>query len=201
MSRAAIGTGHERGAGLFIVILIAAAVAAMGLGIVALTGTGPKMSGGLRTQEEAFNAAEAGFDVLRAALEDQFSTGAWSSFAGHTLKLPLGIDTPFLLTLPVATYFRRLTDEQLLQLFDAAGDGTPDVAPLLAFRRTFAQDGAGATDARLVYTAFLIDDEAGGGIEDPTDALLVIIGEVRQGSRTLASTRLEIGLAYAGEGT
>jgi hypothetical protein len=87
-----------------------------------------------------------------------------------------------------------------MALFDAGGDGTADVAPLVAFRQTFALDGSGATDARLVYTAFLIDDEAGGGSADPSDVLLVVIGEVRQGSRTLASTRLEIGLSYQASG-
>lgn len=200
MSKAG-GRRHERGAGLFIVILVAAALAALGLSLLTLTSTGTKMAGGLRTQEEAFNAAEAGFDMARAAIEDNFASAAWSDFAGRTLKLPAGIDVPFLLGLASATYFRRLTDEQLLNLFDVLDDGTPDVTPLLAFRRTFAQDGAGATDTRLVYTAFLIDDEAGGGITDPGDVLLVVIGEVRQGGRTLASTRLEIGLAFQTVGT
>ncbi len=192
---------HERGAGLFIVILVAAAMAALGLSLLTLTSTGSKMAGGLRTQEEAFNAAEAGFEATRAVLENSFTAGGWTDFSWHTLKLPLGIDMPTILGLTSPAYFRRLTDEELLGLLDAAGDGTPDVAPVLAFRQTFALDGAGATDARLVYTAFLIDDEAGGGIADPSDALLVVIGEVRQGSRTLASTRLEIGLAFQGGGT
>ncbi len=195
------GRRHERGAGLFIVILVAAALAAMGLGLLTLTATGPRMSGGLRTQEEAFNAAEAGFDAARAAIEDRFALGEWTDFSGRTLTLPSGIDAPFVSGAASATYFRRLTDEQLMALFDAASDGTPDVAPLVAFRQTFAALGDGSVDARLVYTAFLIDDEAGGATADASDALLVVIGEVREGRRTLASTRLEIQLSYQTQGT
>jgi hypothetical protein len=198
---AAEGRKHERGAGLFIVILIAAGMAALGLTLLTLTSMGPKMAGGLRTQEEAFNAAEAGFDAARAIIEDHFAVGDWADFSGRTLTAPTGIDIPFTAGSPTANYFRRLTDDQVMLLFDAGGDGTPDVAPLVAFRQTFAQDGAGATDARLVYTAFLINDEAGGGPTDPGDALLVVIGEVRQGTRTLASTRLEIGLSSQAQGT
>jgi hypothetical protein len=198
---AARGRKRERGAGLFIVILIAAGMAALGLSLLTLTSMGPKMAGGLRAQEEAFNAAEAGFDSARAIIEDHFAVGDWADFTGRTLTSPTGFDIPFTAGAPTANYFRRLTDEAILQLFDAAGDGSPDVAPLVAFRQTFAQDGAGATDARLVYTAFLINDEAGGGAADASDALLVVIGEVRQGTRTLASTRLEIGLSYQTQGT
>ena len=44
--------------------------------------------------------------------------------------------------------------------------------------------------------AFLINDEAAGGAADPNDVLLVVIGVVRSGSRILATTRLEIVLAY-----
>jgi hypothetical protein len=194
------GRRHEQGSGLFIVILIAACLAAMGLSLLTLTAMGPKMSGGLRTQEEAFNAAEAGFDAARAEIEDHFAVGDWTDFTGRTLTVPTGIDIAFNAGVANAAYFRRKTDDELMLLFDAAGDGTPDVAPLVFFRQTFAQTGAGAVDTRLVYTAFLIDDEAGGGTTDPSDALLVVIGEVRQGTRTLASTRLEIGLSYQVQG-
>jgi hypothetical protein len=199
MSRAA-RRKHEQGSGLFIVILIAACLAAMGLSILTLTAMGPKMAGGLRAQEEAFNAAEAGFDAARAAIEDHFAVGDWTDFTGRTLTVPTGIDIAFNSGVVNAAYFRRKTDDELMRLFDAAGDGTPDVAPLVAFRQTFALDGAGAVDTRLVYTAFLINEEAGGGTPDPSDALLVVIGEVRQGTRTLASTRLEIGLSYQAQG-
>ncbi len=194
------GRKRERGAGLFIVILIAAGMAALGLSLLTLTSMGPKMAGSLRAQEEAFNAAEAGFDAARAIVEDHFAVGDWTDFSGRTLTAPTGIDVPFVNGAPTANYFRRLTDDQVMLLFDAGRDGTPDVAPLIAFRQTFAQDGAGATDARLVYTAFLINEEAGGGTADASDALLVVIGEVRQGSRTVASTRLEIGLSYQAQG-
>jgi hypothetical protein len=200
MSRA-VGRKRERGSGLFIVILVSACLAALGLSLLTLTSMGPKMSGGLRTQEEAFNAAEAGFDAARAVIEDNFATGNWANFSGRTLIIPTGIDVPFISGAVNVAYFRRLTDEELLQLFDAANDGTADVAPLVFFRQTFALDGSGATDRRLVYTAFLINDEAGGGTADASDALLVVIGEVRLGNRTLAATRLEIGLSFLAQGT
>jgi hypothetical protein len=48
----------------------------------------------------------------------------------------------------------------------------------------------------LAYTAFLIDDEAGGSTADPSDAILVVIGVVRAGTRILSTSRLEIVLAY-----
>nr|HPH44477.1 hypothetical protein [Candidatus Aminicenantes bacterium] len=57
--RTARHRNRERGAGLFIVILIVAGLAALGMTLLTLTSMGPKMSGGLRSQEEAFNAAEA----------------------------------------------------------------------------------------------------------------------------------------------
>lgn len=74
------GRKRERGAGLFIVILIAAGMAALGLSLLTLTSMGPKMAGGLRAQEEAFNAAEAGFDAARAIIEDHFAVGDWADF-------------------------------------------------------------------------------------------------------------------------
>lgn len=194
--RKAQARNRERGSGLFIVILIAAGMAALGFTLLSLTTMGPKISGGLRSQEEAFNAAEAGFNAARVAIEDLFSFGTWTSFAGHYLTQPSNLGLPFILEAPNPGYFRRLTDEELLLAFDPGKDGTADYSPFIYFQQTFALDETSATDLRLTYTAFLIDDEAGGGIADPSDALLVVIGVVRAGTRILSTSRLEIGLAF-----
>ena len=89
-----------------------------------------------------------------------------------------------------------MPDEEILLALDPGKDGVPDYGPLLFFNQTFAATETGATDPRLSYTAFLINDEAAGGAADPNDVLLVVIGVVRSGSRILATTRLEIVLAY-----
>jgi hypothetical protein len=47
---------------------------------------------------------------------------------------------------------------------------------------------------------FLIDDEAGGGVADATDAILVCIGTVELGN-TITTTRLEIELVLERSGT
>jgi len=195
------GRKRERGAGLFIVIIIAAGLAAIGITLVSLTAMGPKLSGGLRSQEEAFNAAEAGFESARTAIENNLSLGSWPNFAGRYLVQPTGIDQPFISTTPNPAYFRRQTDEELLASFDTNGDGTPDVANLLFFNQTFALDEQGQTDLRLCATAFLINKQAGGGGNDANTALLVIIGAVRAGSRILATARLEIELSCQNQGT
>jgi len=193
---------RECGAGLFLVFLISAFLGTVGFSLLMLTSIGPKISGNLRLQQEAFDAAEAGFDAVRVVIEDAFALGNWTNFSGHTLTLPSGIDKPFLSSGAVnSTYFRRIPDEGLLLLFDATGDGTADFAPLLFFQQSFAADESGSLDPRLAYTAFLIDDEAGAGVADPSDALLVVIGAVRVGSRTLATARLEILLAYTPQGS
>jgi len=187
---------RERGEGLFIIILISAGLAALGMTLLTLTSMGPRISGGLRTQEEAFNAAEAGFNAARVAIADYFAVGGWSSFAGHYLTQPSSLDIPFISNAINPNYFRRKTNEELLLAFDPEKDGTANYSPFIFFQQTFALDEDGATDLRLAYTAFLLDDEAGGGTADASDALLVVIGVVKAGTRILATTRLEIVLGF-----
>jgi len=191
---------RERGAGLFIVILIVAGLAALGVTLLTLTSMGPKMSGGLRTYEQAFNAAEAGFGATQSLIKGDFGAGTWTDFSGHYLSSPNNIALPLVSGSVNSYYFRRMTDEDLLLALDPGKDGTADYSPILFFRQTFATTESGATDTSLVYTAFLIDDEAGGGTADPLDALLVVIGEVRAGTRILATSRLEIVLKYENNG-
>jgi len=191
---------RERGAGLFIVILIVAGLAALGITLLTLTSMGPKMSGGLRLQEEAFNAAEAGFGAAQALIKGAFGSGAWTDFNGHCLSSPNNIALPVVSGATNTYYFRRMTDEDILLALDPGKDGTADYTPLLFFRQTFATTETGVTDNTLAYTVFLIDDEAAGGVTDYQDALLVVIGEVRVGTRLLSTTRLEIVLEYENNG-
>lgn len=191
---------RQRGAGLFIVILVVAGLAALGMTLLTLTAMGPKMSGGLRSQEEAFNAAEAGFNAAQALVKSYFSGGTWFNFEGHYLTQPSNIDRPFISLAVNPNYFRRLSNEDILLALDPGKDGTADYAPLLYFNQTFATNESGATDTRLSYTVFLINDEAAGGVPDPADVLMVVIGVVRSGTQILASARLEIVLQYTAGG-
>jgi len=188
---------REAGAGLIVVILIIAFLVAIGIPLLTLTGAGPKISGSFRLHDEAFNAAEAGFDAAWKLIEDNITSGQWTNFTGHYLIQPTGIDIPLDGSgQPNAAYFRRKTDQQLLSSFDTNGDGTADVANLIYFQQTFALDGQGNTDTRWTYTIFLINDEAGAGTADPADALLVAIGVVRSGTRILDSVRLEVHIGF-----
>jgi hypothetical protein len=162
---------------------------------------GPRLSGGLRSQEEAFNAAEAGFEAARALVENNLTLGTWPSFSGRYLVQPTGIDVPLVSGARNPAYFRNWTDQELLVLFDANGDGTPDVANLLFLNQTFALNEQGQTDTRLSATAFLINKQAGGGTADVNAALLVVIGVVKAGTRILATTRLEIEISFQSQGT
>ncbi|MFQ6108970.1 MAG: PilX N-terminal domain-containing pilus assembly protein [Candidatus Aminicenantales bacterium] len=185
----------ERGAALIIVILVLAFLLAIGVVLLTVTGTGPKVAGNIRTQHQAFNAAEAGFDASWLAIENLFVNEAWTSFDGHYLRDPYGIDLP-----TDNNYFRKLTDSELLNLLDPDGDGNCDYDNVLFFQQPYHVDENGDLDTRYMYTAFLIDDEAGGGSADPGDALLVCIGVFTLGSNVTTS-RLEVGLAIELPGT
>jgi hypothetical protein len=186
---------------LIIVVIVLAFLQVVGIVLLQVTGTGPKVAGNIRTQQQAYNSAEAGFDVAWTEIEEYFSIGDWAHFDGHYLSEPSGIDDP-----QSDNYFRRLTDLELLNLIDPDGDETPDVSAVIFCRKTYAQaqdekyraeDG---TDTRYRYTVFLIDDEAGGGISDPNDAILVCIGAVEIGEN-ITTSRLEIELVLERPGT
>ncbi len=179
----------EKGAGLIVVILVMAFLVSVGIALITVTGTGSRVAGNIRTQQEAFNAAEAGFDAAWIAVEDQFLNGAWTSFEGNTLVDPTGIDIPL-----DVNYFRRLTDQEVFDLLDADGDGTPDYGNIVFFKQEYVPLSGGGTDPRYTYTAFLIDDEAGGGTPDPFDVLLVCIGTAGTGS-SMTTSRIEVELA------
>jgi len=186
---------------LVIVVIVLAFLQVVGLVLIQVTGTGPKVAGNIRTQQQAYNAAEAGFDVTWTEIEGFFSLGDWAHFDGHYLIEPSGIDDA-----QSDNYFRKLTDVELLNLIDPDKDDTPDLSTVIFCRKTFvpAQDekyqAGDGTDTRYRYTVFLIDDEAAGGISDPADAILVCIGSVELGN-TITTTRLEIELVIEQPGT
>lgn len=192
------------GSGLIVVILVLAFMMTVGLVVLTISSTGPKVSSAMRFQEEAFNAAEAGFNEAKILIEDAFGSRQWSSFAEHYLTQPEGIDIPFInyeISKPNPLYFRRLTDEQILSLLDPDHDGLANVPAeqIIFFEQPFVRNDKGEFDLRYRYTVFLINDEAGRwGAADPKDVLMVCIGVVRSGpnvkDKILATCRLEIEL-------
>jgi hypothetical protein len=185
---------REKGMALIIVVIVLAFLQVIGLVLLQVTGTGPKVAGNIRTQQQALNAAEAGFDVSWSNIEEYFGLGEWAHFDGHYVIEPSGIDDP-----QSTNYFRRLSDIELLNLIDSDWDGTSDLENVIYCRQTYVQT-EGSPDNRYRYTAFLINDEAGGGIADANDAILVCIGSVEIGN-TITTTRLEIELVLERPGT
>lgn len=179
----------RKGTGLIVIIVVLAFLLSIGITLITITSTGPKVSANIRAQDQAFNAAEAGFDAAWLAIEDQFANESWLSFEGHYLRDPTGIDLP-----QDDNYFRKKTDLEILNMLDPNNDGVPDVDNVLFFKQPYIRRADGTYDPNYTYTVFLIDDEAGGGVADPTDALLVCIGVIGQGAN-LSTARIEVELA------
>ncbi len=186
---------HKRGVGLIIIILVIAFMLAVGLMLVTVTGTGPLVASNIYLQDQAFNAAEAGFDKTWYQLEANYIASGWVSFDGHYVVTPAGIDNPI-----DPNFYGNMTDAQLLALLDQNNDGYPDDPSVLFFKQPYVVGPTGALDERYTFTAFLINDEAGGGAPNPMDALLICIGSVQHGETT-ATARLMIELAVQGSGT
>lgn len=164
-------SSRERGSGLIIIIMIVAFMLAVGMLLLTVTGMSPKASDSLRLQGLAFDAAEAGFNAAWAALNDGFNSGLFTSFAGQYHSeyggVPDVLDTPFLSpNSPNPSYFRALTDEQIVQDCLDHPDGK-----ILFNSQTLD------TDPRCSYTVFLVNDEPPGTIvQNDNDAVLVCIG-------------------------
>jgi len=184
----------QQGFGIVIVILVLAFLLSIGLVLLTVTATGPKVAGNVRWQEEAFSAAEAGFDAAYELLEGNFS-GFWTSFDTHYLENPTGIDDPL-----STEYFRKKTDEELLNMLGSFDAGSAYFTNILFYKTEYINISGTGMDTRHTYTVFLIDYEAGAPASDPGDALLVCIGCVELGS-SLVTSRLEIELALQGAGT
>ncbi|OGD40562.1 MAG: hypothetical protein A2V45_05920 [Candidatus Aminicenantes bacterium RBG_19FT_COMBO_58_17] len=175
-------SAKERGVTLIILVIVIAFLLAVGILVLHITGTGPIVAGNLRWQEQAFNAAEAGFDNAWTEIEGSFVSG-WTNFDGHYITLPTGVNDPL-----DVNYFRKLTDEELLAAISVSDPN------MIFYKIPYVLTPSGTQDLRYTFTAFLIDDEAGGGDPDPFDALLVCIGTVQTGD-SVTTSRLEIGLA------
>jgi len=102
---------HEKGVGLIVVILVLSFMMSIGLVLITTTSTGPEVAGNIRDQQQAFDAAEAGFDTTWLTIDGYFTEGGWTSFDTHYLQEPSGIDLPL-----QQNYFRRKTNEELLDL-------------------------------------------------------------------------------------
>ena len=132
---------QQRGSTLIVVILVIAFMLAVGIAVLTVTSTGPKISGNVRDQEEAFNAAEAGFDASRKAIEDLIMSGTWVSFSDHSLDQPVGIDIPFIAGAVNPLYFRRNTDEEVLAMIEPY---KADINQVLFYDQPYVKDTAGA---------------------------------------------------------
>jgi len=171
----------ERGASLLIVILIMAFMLGVGVAILTVSGVSSKVSGSVREQEEAFNAAEAGFETARMAIERSLLDGTWANLGDNCLTAPAGIEIPI-----DDAYYRRQSDLALVQTL---AEGTPGV---LFKDHAFLKTAAGEDDLTRTFTVFLIEDDAGAAVPDPNDVMMVCIGVIRAGSRVLATSRIEV---------
>ncbi|MBN2206345.1 MAG: hypothetical protein JW742_02985 [Candidatus Aminicenantes bacterium] len=166
----------RKGMGLVIVILVLAFLLGVGITVIAVTQSGPEVSGNIRLQQQALQAAEAGFDAGWQHLTGQFADGVIADFTTlyrTTYGGASGLDDPI-----SPNYFRRLTDRQL-------------IADVLAnSENELFADVAMPGDSRFAYTVFLIDDEVLGA-QDETDCILVCIG---RGPRD-SSSRIEVEIA------
>jgi len=171
------------------VLLVLAFLQIVGIVLITVTSTGPKVAENVRAQEQAANAAEAGFDSVWASIEELFAVGTWVNFDGHYLTQLTGIDDP-----QSDSYFRKLTDAEILSNLDPDGDNVPNYNNVYCFRQSFIQKIDGSADTRFSFTAFFINEQAGGGTPDPDTALLVCIGVVQMG-KTITTTRIEAEIA------
>ena len=180
MNRRNIDHSRQRGSGLIVIIMIVAFMLAVGMLLLTVTGTSPKVSDSMRLQGMAFDAAEAGFNSAWIVLNDAFLNKVYSSFAGQyrsNFGGAPGLDDPL-----SPSYFRGLTDEQLVA--DIAADPTNAI-----FNSEIL-----ATDPRCAFTVFLINDEAPGTITaDDNDCILVCIGRGPRNTYKRLEIVIEVG--------
>jgi len=170
---------NERGVSLIIVILVMAFMLTVGIGLVTITSTGPGVAGNMRLQDQAFNAAEAGFDAAWTSISTTIAAGGISDFSTlyrTTYNGQPGLDDADVLSPNYQNYFRRLTDQEL-------------VADVARHTDNYIFDSQPMPDdPRFNYTCFLVNDESTRETPDHMDALLICIGK---GPRNTYS-RLEI---------
>lgn len=169
---------RERGVALIIVIMVTAFLLAIGVSVLSLSGTGPKVANSIRQQELALQAAEAGFDSAWKYLGDSAQGGALMDFSGicrTTYGGAEGLDDPL-----DVHYFRKLTDEELWA--DIAGDPTTAIFPPTALPQ----------DPTMSYVVFMVNDEAPGSVPNYADGILVCIGRGPQNTYKRLEIVLEI---------
>jgi hypothetical protein len=180
MNRRKIDTSRQRGSGLIVIIMIVAFMLAVGMLLLTVTGTSPKVSDSMRLQGMAFDAAEAGFNSAWVVLNDAFLNKVYTSFNGHYRTQfggAEGLDDPL-----SSSYFRGLTDEQIVA--DVAADPT----------NAIFNSEVLATDTRCTYTVFLVNDEAPGTIAaDDNDCILVCIGRGPRNTYKRLEIVIEVG--------
>jgi hypothetical protein len=171
---------RERGSGLIVIIMIVAFMLAVGMLLLTVTGTSPKVSDSMRLQGMAFDSAEAGFNSAWIVLNDAFLNKVYSSFGTHyrtNFAGAPGLDDPL-----SPSYFRGLTDEQIVA--DVAADPT----------NAIFNSEVLATDDRCTYTVFLVNDEAPGTIAaDDNDCILVCIGRGPRNTYKRLEIVIEVG--------
>ncbi len=169
----------ESGVSLIIVILVMVFMLTVGIALMTITSTGAAVAGNIRVQEQAFNAAEAGFDAAWKSLNDALGGSGLSDFSTlyrTTYNGQPGLDDANVLSPNYANYFRRLTDQQL-------------VADVARHNDNYLFDSEPMPDdPRFTYTCFIVKTTANGETPDPMRAVLVCIGK---GPRSSYS-RLEI---------
>jgi hypothetical protein len=180
-------TSRQRGSGLIVVIMIVAFMLAVGMILLTVTATSPKVSDSLRLQSLAFDAAEAGFNAAWIVLNDAFIGLTYTSFNGHYhtefAGNPSVLDDP---TIANPFYFRKLTDEQL---YEDCRDHAADYADTVIFNAEPL-----ATDPRCAYTVFLINDEAPGTVTaDDHDCILLCIGRGPRNTYKRLEIVIEVG--------
>ncbi|MCJ7486732.1 MAG: pilus assembly PilX N-terminal domain-containing protein [Candidatus Aminicenantes bacterium] len=179
---------RERGSGLIVIIMIVAFMLAVGMLLLTVTGTSPKVADSLRLQGLAFDAAEAGFNQAWIVLNDAFLNKVYTSFSGHyhTSYDGMGgvLDDPAQL---YPYYFRKLTDEQIVADCEINAGAYIDTV-------IFNSEPL-ATDPRCTYTVFLINDEAPGTVTaDDHDCILVCIGRGPRNTYKRLEIVIEVGL-------
>ncbi|OGD16705.1 MAG: hypothetical protein A2V76_02350 [Candidatus Aminicenantes bacterium RBG_16_63_14] len=185
MNKRPIRTSRERGSGLIVIIMIVAFMLAVGMLLLTVTGTSPKVSDSMRLQGMAFDAAEAGFNQAWIVLNDAFLNQLYTSFGGHYRTQYGGVDN--VLDDPTLTnpyYFRKLTDEQIV----ADCLAHPDPNTIIFNSEPLV------TDPRCTYTVFLINDEAPGTVAaDDHDCILLCIGRGPRNTYKRLEIVIEVG--------
>ncbi len=168
----------ERGVALIVIILVLTFLLTIGIVLLTVTQTGPQVAANIRSQSQAFNAAEAGFNQAWKQLNESIINGAMKDFSSSyrtKFSHQPGLDDP-----QSKNYFRKLSNQQLVEdVLDNPDNYIYASEPLPG-------------DNRFTFTVFLINDEGGGGIRDDMDCILVCIGRGPMDTYSRLEIKIEI---------